>query len=69
MASDYTLFEVVITAIIQREDKKYLVTRRSPTKKRFPGNIIAGMFNFEPREYFELGEGEEAARQPVKVSF
>lgn len=35
----------------------------------FPGNIIAGFFNFEPREFFELEAGEEAARQPVKVSF
>src|SRR5437016_6255506 len=34
----------------------------------FPGNFIANTFHFEPREYFELGEGEEA-RQPVKVSF
>ncbi|MBX4192154.1 LemA family protein [Candidatus Parcubacteria bacterium] len=35
----------------------------------FPGNVIAGFFNFEPREFFELGEGEDAARQPVAVKF
>ena len=35
----------------------------------FPGNVIASMFRFEPREFFELAEGEAAARQPVKVSF
>lgn len=35
----------------------------------FPGNIIAGIFRFEPREFFELGENEAAAREPVKVSF
>ena len=35
----------------------------------FPGNIIGNLFNFEPREFFELGEGEEAARQPVAVKF
>ncbi len=35
----------------------------------FPSNIIGNMFGFKPREFFELGEGEEAARQPVKVSF
>lgn len=35
----------------------------------FPGNVIAGMFNFKPMEYFELGEGEEAARNPVAVKF
>ena len=33
----------------------------------FPSNIIAGMFNFEKRDYFELEE--EAAREPVEVSF
>jgi LemA protein len=35
----------------------------------FPGNIIAGMFRFEPREFFELGANEAVAREPVKVSF
>lgn len=35
----------------------------------FPGNIIANQFRFEPKEFFELGEGEQAARQPVAVKF
>ncbi len=35
----------------------------------FPGNIVAGMFNFKEMELFQLGAGEEAAREPVKVSF
>ena len=35
----------------------------------FPSNIIANMFGFSGREYFELGEGESAAREPIKVSF
>ncbi len=35
----------------------------------FPNNIIAGMFHFTEREFFELGAGEEAARQPVAVKF
>ncbi len=35
----------------------------------FPSNIIAGMFRFEPREFFELEVNEAAAREPVKVSF
>ncbi len=35
----------------------------------FPGNIIAGMFHFSTMEFFQLGEGEEAARQPVAVKF
>lgn len=33
----------------------------------FPGNIIAGVFKFGKQEFFELGN--EAAREPVKVSF
>lgn len=32
----------------------------------FPSNILAGMSNFEPKEYFE---SDEQSREPVKVSF
>jgi LemA protein len=36
----------------------------------FPSNIIAGMFNFRKREYFELDEAEKAeAYKPVRVNF
>ncbi len=35
----------------------------------FPGNVIAEMFRFEPREFFELGAEDSAARQPVQVKF
>ena len=35
----------------------------------FPGNVIANVFRFEPREFFALDEADSAARQPVKVSF
>ncbi len=35
----------------------------------FPGNMIAGIFGFKQMQYFELGEGEDAARQPVEVKF
>lgn len=35
----------------------------------FPGSLIAGAFHFESREFFELGEGDDAARQPVAVKF
>lgn len=34
-----------------------------------PTNIIAGMFGFKNMDFFQLGEGEEAARQPVAVKF
>jgi LemA protein len=33
----------------------------------FPQNILAGMFNFKEEKFFELQE--EAAKEPVKVSF
>jgi len=32
----------------------------------FPANVLAGMFGFTVREYFEI---EEAAKEPVKVQF
>ncbi|MEK7108880.1 MAG: LemA family protein [Patescibacteria group bacterium] len=35
----------------------------------FPGNVIAEFFRFEPREFFELGAEDSAARQPVQVKF
>lgn len=35
----------------------------------FPGNIIAGMFNFSKMPFFELSEADGAAKEPVSVSF
>ncbi len=35
----------------------------------FPSNFVGNMFGFQEREYFELGENESAAREPVKVQF
>jgi LemA protein len=35
----------------------------------FPGNVIGNMFKFEKQEFFELGEGEAEAREPVEVKF
>ena len=35
----------------------------------FPGNIIAGMFHIEAQKYFELGDADAAAREPVAVKF
>ena len=35
----------------------------------FPSNIVAGMFAFTKREFFELDESEAAAKQPVAVQF
>lgn len=33
----------------------------------FPSNVIANMFNFQEKEYFEIEEAE--AKEPVKVKF
>lgn len=35
----------------------------------FPSNIVAGMFGFKTREFFQLAGDETAAKNPVKVSF
>lgn len=35
----------------------------------FPSNLIAKMFNFMKQEFFELGENDTAAREPVAVKF
>jgi LemA protein len=35
----------------------------------FPNNVIAGIFNFAKRDFFELDEAEGAAREPVAVKF
>lgn len=36
----------------------------------FPSNIVAGMFGFKPRDFFELNEAEAAkAEQPTEVKF
>lgn len=37
--------------------------------KTFPTNLFANMFGYKESEFFELEEGEAAARQPVKVDF
>ena len=37
--------------------------------EQFPTNLIGNMFGFKTREFFELADGEQAARQPVKVQF
>ena len=33
----------------------------------FPSSVIAGMFHFQTRDYFEIEE--PAAKEPVKVQF
>lgn len=39
-------------------------------REQFPGSIIAGSFNFEAREFFDVGvEGRAAMDEPPAVSF
>lgn len=35
----------------------------------FPSNIFANIFGFKKKEFFELAENEQAAKDPVKVDF
>ena len=35
----------------------------------FPQNLVGNMFGFKDAEFFELAEGEDAARDPVEVKF
>lgn len=35
----------------------------------FPGNLIGGTFGFKPADYFQLGDVDAAAKEPVKVQF
>jgi LemA protein len=37
--------------------------------EQFPSNIIGRLFGFKEADFFKLDESEQAARQPVKVSF
>jgi len=50
MASKYTSFEVVITAIIVK-DGKYLITRRSMQKPRFPGMWTVPGGHLDPEDF------------------
>lgn len=46
------------------------VTGLNTKVQTFPANIVAGMFNFENREFFDVDETErEAANKPTEVKF
>lgn len=47
-------FEVVITAIIEK-DNKYLILRRSPEKKRFPGMWTVPGGKLESHDFKVIG--------------
>jgi len=46
-----------------------VVQELSVALESFPSNIIGKAFGFAARDYFELGADEQAAKNPVKVSF
>ena len=52
------LHEVAITAIIVK-DGKYLITRRSPNKKRFPGMWTVPGGKMETNDYLQLPKDTE----------
>lgn len=46
------------------------VTSLNTKIQTFPANVVAGMFNFKNRDFFEVEESErEAANKPVDVKF
>jgi len=51
---------------VTRKDYNEAVQSFNTLIKRFPNNIIAGMFNFEARDYFEA---EESAQKAPQVQF
>lgn len=46
-----------------------VVTEYNTKIQTVPTNIFANMFGFQSSEFFELGENESAAKDPVQVSF
>ncbi|MEO1553532.1 MAG: LemA family protein [Pseudomonadota bacterium] len=38
-------------------------------REQFPGSLVAGSFNFEPREFFDLGEDRASLSTPPDVKF
>jgi 8-oxo-dGTP diphosphatase len=57
-ANDDNLHEIVITAIVIK-DSKYLITRRSPNKRRFPGKWTVPGGRLEISDYIDLPKETE----------
>ncbi len=59
MSGQYPTFEIVITAIVVNSDGKYLITRRSMSKKRFPGFWTVPGGHLEPEDYLSSSKETE----------
>lgn len=58
MSENQYLHEVVMTAIVVK-DGRYLITKRSPTKKRFPGMWTVPGGRLETDDYLALPKDTE----------
>jgi 8-oxo-dGTP diphosphatase len=58
MVNKTNLYEVVITAIIVKGDE-YLITKRSPSKKRFPGKWTVPGGHLEVSDYINFPKDTE----------
>jgi 8-oxo-dGTP diphosphatase len=58
MAEEKPTYEVAITAIIVK-DGKFLITRRSPNKKKFPGMWTVPGGRLEPTDYISFPKDTE----------
>jgi len=58
MAEDNLLHEIAITAIVVKNGK-YLITKRSLTKKRFPGKWTVPGGKLETKDYLDLPKDTE----------
>lgn len=58
MSENQVLHEVAITAIVKK-DGKYLITRRSPNKKRFPSMWTVPGGKLETSDYIDLPKDTE----------
>ncbi|MCX7765645.1 MAG: LemA family protein [Candidatus Sumerlaeia bacterium] len=61
------LTEIENKIAFAREFYNDMVLRYEVLRERFPSNIVASLFAFPEKQYFEIEAGE--ARQPTKVKF
>ena len=46
-----------------------VVQELNTSLQSFPGNVIGGAFGFKVSDFFQLGDADAAAKEPVKVQF